>query len=130
LGNFKGFAMHEYSIVDSLLQLAEEHAIQNNATKVTKLEVKIGVLSGVEPELLKTAFDTFKEGTMCENAEFVLNIQPVVIECKSCNTTSTLKKDEYLCPKCNSSDITIIDGEDMYLMSLELEMKDDNESSN
>jgi len=116
--------MHEYSIVDSLLQLAEEHAIKNRATKVTKLEIKIGVLSGVEPELLKTAFDTFKEGTMCENAEFIMNIQPVVVRCRKCNTQSTLKKDEYLCPHCGSGDLEIIDGEDMYLMSLELETPD------
>jgi hydrogenase nickel incorporation protein HypA/HybF len=117
--------MHEYSIVDSLLQLAEEHAIKNNAKKVTKLEIKIGVLSGVEPDLLKTAFETFKEGTMCEEAEFIMNIQPVVIRCKDCNKESTLKKDEYLCPHCKSSNIEIIDGEDMYLMSMELETEDD-----
>ncbi|WP_457564739.1 hydrogenase maturation nickel metallochaperone HypA [Caminibacter sp.] len=113
--------MHEYSIVDSLLQLAEEHAIKNNAKKVTRLEIKIGILSGVEPELLKTAFDTFKEGTMCEEAEFVMKIQPVVVRCEECGEESTLHKDEYLCPKCGSGKIKIIDGEDMYLMSLELE---------
>jgi len=116
--------MHEYSIVDSLLELATEHAFKNNANKVTKLEVKIGVLSGVEPELLKTAFDTFKEGTICEEAEFIMNIQPVVIKCEECNQESTLKKDEYLCPHCKSKNIKIIDGEDMYLMSLELETPD------
>ncbi len=113
--------MHEYSIVDSLLQLAEEHAIKNNAKKVTRLEVKIGVLSGVEVDLLKTAFETFKEGTMCEEAEFIVHIQPVVIRCNNCNKESTLNKDEYLCPHCGSGNIKIIDGEDMYLMSLELE---------
>jgi len=113
--------MHEYSIVDSLLQLAEEHTIKNNAKKVTKLEIKIGVLSGVEPELLKTAFDTFKEDSVCSEAEFIMKIQSVVIHCNVCNEDIELKKDEYRCPKCNSSDIKIIDGEDMYLMSLELE---------
>ena len=116
--------MHEYSIVDSLLELATNHAIKNNATKITKIEVKIGVLSGVEPELLKRAFDTFKEGTMAQNAEFVIHIQPVVIRCKECNKESTLQKDEYLCPKCKSPEIEIIDGEDMYLISLELETED------
>ncbi len=114
--------MHEYSIVDSLLQLAEEHAKKHNAKFVTKLEVKIGVLSGVEPDLLKTAFDTFKEGTMCENAEFIMKIQPVVVECNECGKKSELKKDEYLCPYCNSPKLKILDGEDMYLMNLELEI--------
>ena len=113
--------MHEYSIVDSLLKLATEHATKHNATKVTKLEIKIGVLSGVEPELLKTAFETFKEGTICEDAEFIMHIQPVIIECSDCKKKSELSKDEYLCPSCKSSNIKIIDGEDMYLMSMELE---------
>ena len=113
--------MHEYSIVDSLLELAEKNAKKHNAKFITKLEVKIGVLSGVEPDLLKTAFETFKEGSMCENAEFIMHIQPVVVECNKCGKVSELKKDEYLCPVCNSSDIKIIDGEDMYLMSMELE---------
>ena len=113
--------MHEFSIVDSLLHLAEERAAKNNATKVTKPEIKIGVLSGVEPDLLKTAFETFKEGTICEEAEFIMKIQPVVIKCQTCGFEGELKKDEYLCPKCQSSEIKIIDGEDMYLMSLELE---------
>ncbi len=113
--------MHEFSIVDSLLHLAEEHASKHNAKKVTKLEIKIGVLSGVEPELLQTAFDTFKEGTICEESEFIMKIQPVVVKCQNCGFEGELSKDEYLCPKCQSAEIKIIDGEDMYLMSLELE---------
>ena len=113
--------MHEFSIVDSLLHLAEENAFKHNAKKVTKIEIKIGVLSGVEPDLLKTAFETFKEGTICEEAEFIMKIQPVVVKCKECGFEGELKKDEYLCPKCKSPELEIIDGEDMYLMSLELE---------
>lgn len=113
--------MHEYSIVQSLLNSCEENAEQNNATKVVTVVVKIGVMSGVEPDLLQTAFDTFKEQTMCHDAEFIINVQPVVIKCKSCGEESTLKKNEYACLNCESVDIDILDGEDMYLMQLELE---------
>ena len=113
--------MHEYSIVQSLLESCEEHARVNEASKVTKVVVKIGVLSGVEPELLKTAFDTFKEKTVCDGADFILNIQKLQIECLECNTTSTLEKHEFSCPKCQNTNIKVTDGEDMYLMSLELE---------
>ena len=112
--------MHEYSIVQALLDQCEETARQNNATKVKKVIVKIGVMSGVEVELLKTAFDTFKENTMCEKAEFITNIQPIMIKCHNCDKTFTLKRYEYSCPKCQSIDLDIIDGEDMYLMQLEL----------
>lgn len=113
--------MHEYSIVQSLLESCEEHVKQNNSTSVSKVVIKIGVLSGVEPDLLQTAFDTFKEQTVCDKAEFVINRQEVVISCLSCNEESTLKKNEFLCPKCQSKEIRVIDGEDMFLMSLEME---------
>lgn len=113
--------MHEYSIVQSLLDSCEQHASDNNASKVTKVVVKIGVMSGVEPHLLKEAFDTFKEKTICEDSEFILNIQKVVVKCNECSVESELEKNEYLCPKCQSASINVIDGEEMYLMKLELE---------
>ncbi len=113
--------MHEYSIVQSLLDSCEENVKQNDATKVTKVVVKIGVLSGVEPDLLKTAFDTFKDKTICEESEFIMNIQPVLIKCQTCGKESELQKHEYSCPKCESIEIEILDGEDMFLMQLEME---------
>jgi hydrogenase nickel incorporation protein HypA/HybF len=112
--------MHEYSIVQSLLDSCEENARKNNSQNVTKVVVKIGVMSGVEPDLLQTAFDTFKEGTMCEACEFIINIQPIVVKCHKCNSESTLSKNEYTCPTCQSVELDVIDGEDMYLMQLEL----------
>jgi hydrogenase nickel incorporation protein HypA/HybF len=113
--------MHEYSIVQSLLNSCEENAKQNNSKKVSKVVVKIGVLSGVEPDLLQIAFDTFKENTMCHDAIFTINIQKVIINCKTCGKHSTLEKHEYCCPHCDGVNIDIIDGEDMYLMQLELD---------
>ena len=72
--------MHEYSIVQSLIESCEEHAKTNNAKKVTKVVVKIGVMSGVEPHLLKEAFEVFKEGSICDGCEFVMNIQKIKVE--------------------------------------------------
>lgn len=113
--------MHEYSIVQSLLDSCEEHAKANEATQVTKVVVKIGILSGVEPDLLKVAFDTFKEQTLCEGAEFIINIQPIVIKCLTCQHESTLEKHEFYCPHCQGTDVNVLDGEDMFLMQLEME---------
>ncbi len=113
--------MHEYSIVQALLDQCESHAAKHNAKKITKVVTKIGVLSGVEPDLLQTAFDTFKEGTICKDAEFVMNIQPVVIRCRECGQETMLEELKLVCPKCGSIQTEIIDGEEMYLMTLEME---------
>ena len=113
--------MHEYSIVQALLEQCEHYAEENDAEKITKVVVKIGKLSGVEPHLLEVAFETFKEKTVCDGALFVMNIQPLVIRCKICNATSELEDSCYCCPQCESIDVTVIEGEDMLLMSLEMQ---------
>ncbi len=113
--------MHEYSIVQSLIQSCQEHVEENSATKVTQLFIKVGVMSGVEPYLLQEAFEAFKRETVCDSCKLHIDIQKVKIECLQCNTISELEKNEYLCPKCKSIEISILDGEDMFLMSLELE---------
>ena len=113
--------MHEYSIVQALLNQCEEQAKKHNASKITKVVTKIGVLSGVEPDLLQTAFDTFKEGTICDGCEFVMNIQKVVLYCNDCKSDSEIDDLAMACPKCGSLNTNVVDGEDMYLMSLEME---------
>ena len=112
--------MHEYSVVQALLDQCEEYTKANDATQVTKLVVKIGVMSGVEPYLLETAFNTFKEASVCDGAEFVMHIQPLTISCRECGTTSELESRHYCCPKCESVEVSVVDGEDMFLMSLEM----------
>ena len=112
--------MHEYSVVQALLNQCEEHAQQNKATEVTKVICKIGVLSGIEIHLLQTAFDTFKEGTMCDRAELILNKQKLKLECKECANVFEVDEVRYFCHKCESLRVKVLDGEDMYLMSLEM----------
>lgn len=113
--------MHEYSVVQSLLEQCENITQINKATKVIKVVVKIGVMSGIEAHLLEIAFNTFKEKTVCHDAKFIMNIQPIVIKCNICNTKSELNDIQYSCPRCQSIDLDVIDGEDMFLMQLELE---------
>ena len=100
--------------------MCEKNAKKSGATKIIKVEVKIGKLSGVEPHLLQTAFDTFKEKTICHDAEFCIHVQELVAGCRKCNMESVLKNNVFVCPKCGG-DVEILDGKDMYLMRLEME---------
>ena len=113
--------MHEFSVVQSLMGLIEENARQNNAKSVSKVVVKIGKMSGIEPHLLKIAFDTFKEKTICENAELEMVLQEVIAYCEDCQREFVIKEHRFICPFCNGFNLQIKDGEDMYLMSIEMD---------
>lgn len=113
--------MHEYSIVQALIEQCENQAQQHNATAISKVVIKIGILSGVEPSLLEVAFATFKEtSSICQSAKLVMQIQAVEILCRSCGQVSTLAEHNYICPKCQSAAVSITDGEEMFLMQLEM----------
>ncbi len=117
--------MHEYSIVQSLLDIIEEHARKYEAKSVRKVVVKVGVLSGVEPHLLQIAFDTFKEGTVCDKAILDMHIQPIIARCRSCGEKNEYAKDQifFECQQCGNVDLEILDGESMLLMSLDLDLE-------
>jgi hydrogenase nickel incorporation protein HypA/HybF len=79
--------VHEYSIVASLIDRVQREAAAHEGARVHKLHVKIGELSGVELELLKTAFDTFRERTVCDHAELLIQMVAPMWSCPSCERT-------------------------------------------
>ena len=112
--------MHELSIVQDLVRLCERNAAAKNAKEVVKIEIKIGRLSGVEPHYLQSAFDVYKNETICANAELIINLQNIVIECENCGFIGEISQNDFTCPKCESQNLKVTDGEDMYLMRLEM----------
>ncbi|MBR9728025.1 hydrogenase maturation nickel metallochaperone HypA [Shewanella intestini] len=113
--------MHEYSIVTALIEQCETLGAENQAKAITRVEVKIGMLSGVEPALLSQAFETFKLDGICANAQFNMQIQPLVLQCHQCGQTSEQTERTIICSHCQSNNTQIIDGEDMMLMQLEMD---------
>lgn len=113
--------MHEYSIVMSLMDQCEALALQHNAKGIEQVELKIGILSGVEPALLAQAFDTFKLGTVCNDAKIIMNIQPLVLQCRDCEQQTQVNERTVICPACGGNNTLVMDGEDMMLMQLILD---------
>jgi len=113
--------MHEFSIVSSLMIAIEEQARLHGASAVTKVVLSVGRFSGIEPDLLKLAFDTFKEGTICQNAELVIEMEDLELLCRACGARSRHQKPTRRCPSCGSTDTEIVGGKDLLLKSLELE---------
>ena len=89
--------MHEYSIVASLIDRVQQEAAAYEGARVHRLHVKIGELSGVELDLLKTAFDTFRERTICDGAELTIQtVAPAFGRVRSCERTVDARRDSAL----------------------------------
>ena len=76
--------MHEYSIVQALIDRVADEARRRGATAVHRVSIGIGELAGVEIELLTTAYATFKSCTVCAEAELAVESVPARWECPAC----------------------------------------------
>ncbi|HEB9335988.1 TPA: hydrogenase maturation nickel metallochaperone HypA [Campylobacter coli] len=114
--------MHELSIVESLIELCEENAFAHKVKSVQEIYVKIGRLSGIEVELFRRCFETFRENSeLCKNAKLFIELAPLEILCLKCDQTSILEENVFKCPKCESIEYKISQGEDLHLMRLVME---------
>jgi hydrogenase nickel incorporation protein HypA/HybF len=61
----------------------EQHARAHNAASIRRIAVRIGALSGVEPELFATAFTLCREGILAE-AELDIRRSDAAWACPRC----------------------------------------------
>ena len=114
--------MHEYSIVQSLLDRVESEAAAHGATVVHRLWVKIGELSGVEITLLRSAYETFTDRSICADAE--LEIVPVAVRwgCPACDT-EVEPRSALRCGDCGGP-ARLVAGDEIVLERIEMEVPD------
>lgn len=112
--------MHEYSIVQALVESVAEQARRHGAQEVHRLWVRIGDLSGVEPELLQSAYDTFREHTLCAAADLEIVRVPARWSCPRCDRE--IERGAPLrCAACGASG-RLSSGDEIILDRIEMEV--------
>lgn len=114
--------MHEYSIIQALLDRVGDEARARGASAVHRLHLSIGELSGVEVDLLTTAFQTFRGRSLCAGAE--LEIRPVAAEwsCPRCHAP-ILRGNALRCTECGVP-ASLARGDEIVLERIEMEVPD------
>ena len=113
--------MHELGIAESALRLALERARAEGAARVTRLELRVGALSGVDIEALQFAFSAILPGTPAEGAALQIDPVPAVAYCPACQQDFTLEQHFFCeCPKCGRPSAVIKQGRELDLVRLEI----------
>lgn len=115
--------MHEYSIISSLIDLCEEHAKEHNTTEIITITIEVGERSGVDTQLLQSAFEVFREESMyCQNSTLEIREKKIELLCHHCHAQFNPQGLEYaICPYCQSNNLDIIAGKELHLLSLEMQ---------
>ena len=92
--------MHEYSLVEALVTRVEQEARRRSALRIHRVSVRIGELSGVDPELFRMAYETFRAGTICAETPLALTRLEASWSCPTCK--QPIPRGAILrCPTCD-----------------------------
>jgi len=113
--------VHELSLVASVFEVLEEEARKHGARRVLAVVVRVGVMSGVVPDLLESAFETYKKGTIAEAARLEIVSVPVKLRCPDCGGEAVREDTDFSCAACGSRRVEIVEGREIVVERIELE---------
>ena len=112
--------MHEMAIAEGILNIAFDYAKQNKASKISKITLKLGEMSGVELEALNMSFEVLIKNTIAEGAELIVNKVPIIGQCNKCGKDFHIEHYNFFCPECNGI-LILKSGRELQVESLDLE---------
>jgi hydrogenase nickel incorporation protein HypA/HybF len=112
--------MHEYSIVQALIDRVQKEVDAHGAAAVHGIRVRIGEFSGVEIELLRSAYELFSEKSVCEGAKLEIVQVPARWTCRGCG--APIGTGEILCCPVCGQPARLTEGDEILLERIEMEV--------
>jgi len=112
--------MHELSIAMGIVKIAEDETAKAKATEVSKIELIVGVLSGVEIDSLEFVWSSAVKDSVLENAQLEIIKVEGRGKCADCDTEFEMENIYDVCPKCSSNFKGILKGKELKVKALEV----------
>ncbi|MCM2264410.1 MAG: hydrogenase maturation nickel metallochaperone HypA [Desulfuromonadales bacterium] len=113
--------MHELSLTQSLVEIAEEHARRAGGTVIRGITLEVGELSGAVPEALEFAFDVCSRGTLAEGATLTIRRVPGHGRCAVCAAETVCHELTAVCPVCGALGFELDTGTELRVLELEVD---------
>jgi hydrogenase nickel incorporation protein HypA/HybF len=112
--------MHELSIVQSIVEIADQQVQAHDAAAVESIELEIGQLAGIEMDAFLFAWDAAVPRTVLANATRILHEPAGKARCTACNHEFAVKELYEVCPACGDYLNELIQGQELKVRTLTL----------
>jgi hydrogenase nickel incorporation protein HypA/HybF len=112
--------MHERGLVQGLLRQIQETVPAGAARSVCRVHLTLGAFAGVEPELLRWAFEELAPAVVDSACRLEITVVPLQARCAACQQAFAVEHFHFVCPVCDGERVTIIAGEELELTSVTL----------
>jgi hydrogenase nickel incorporation protein HypA/HybF len=114
-------AMHEMSVTMSLLDLVLDEAVKAGASKISGVNIVLGEMTGIIDHYVQANFELLSQNTPAEGAALSFRNIPRQARCRHCGHTFQPSDFEWNCPECQSLELEITGGNELYVESIEVE---------
>ncbi|MBL9128024.1 MAG: hydrogenase maturation nickel metallochaperone HypA [Verrucomicrobiales bacterium] len=112
--------MHEAGLMETALELAAERARSAGATRVHRLKLRVGALSGVVPEALEFAFAALSPQGPAAGGVLEIESVPAAYRCEACGAEAVAECLPESCPRCGGGAPRLSRGLELELATLEV----------
>ncbi len=110
--------MHELSLAGGILQLVEDAAQRERFSRVKRLHLEAGALSGVEVRALRFALESMVPGTCLAHAQIDIDEPPGQAWCLGCNQSVPIRSRLDACPHCGGVRLQPTGGTELRVIDL------------
>ncbi len=110
--------MHEFSIVMSIVETAEEKVKEHHAHSVESIDLVIGDLAGVDSHALDFAWESAVKDTVLQTAKRNIIHVPARAKCLECDCEFEIKELFDGCPLCGEPLLQIMQGKELQIKSM------------
>jgi hydrogenase nickel incorporation protein HypA/HybF len=105
--------MHELRIAMEIISIVEKEKARRKMDNVTEIGLRIGLLSGVDPDALSFSFEAAVADTALAKTRLSIEQIPVHAICNSCSRDFDVEEYVFICPACGSTDVNVTQGEEL-----------------
>jgi hydrogenase nickel incorporation protein HypA/HybF len=114
--------VHELSIAQSVVEsVRSELAARPGHSRLVAVGLRVGEISGVQPDALRFSFEIIIKDTELEQVRLDIEEVPVTSRCRVCEREFRVLNFDSTCPGCGSLDTVPVGGDELRLSYLELE---------
>lgn len=112
--------MHEVSLMEEAVRVAVEAARESGGSRILKLRLRIGTMSGVVPEAMRFAFDVICRNTMAAGAALEIEAVPATAWCAVCEREFLQADFLNECPTCHNLSGELRRGRELEIAAVEV----------
>lgn len=112
--------MHELALMEELQRIALATAASQGAQRIHTVMLRVGRLSGVDPDALAFAFEVVMAGGIGQGAMLELEVVPTQCRCGGCGQRFEPVDVIFACPICGELSADVLRGRELELTGLEL----------